>query len=99
MSVQRVKHETSATDFIKWIEYLRLEKEKVLETDKLDMYLAAIACEVRRSFVKTPATVKMSDFILDFSKKEQKPMTKEEATAASKRYWFSIAGSKGTQNG
>ena len=87
MSVQRVKHETSATDFVKWIEYLRLEKEKVFETDKLDMYLAAIACEVRRSFVKTPATVKMSDFILDFSQKEvKKPMTKEEATAASKRY-------------
>ncbi len=101
MSVQRCKQETTATELVTWIEYLRIEKEKVLDVEKQDYYLAQIASEVRRSFVKNPQNVKTSDFILSFkdSKKEQKPMSKEEAVANSKRYWFGITGFEENVNG
>jgi len=100
MSVQRVKKETTATELATWMQYLILEKNKVLDTDKLDYYLAQIASEVRRSFVKNPATVKTSDFILKFeNSNSKKPLTKEEATAMSKRYWFSITGLKDNVDG
>ena len=95
MSVQRVKQETTATELVTWIEYLRMEKEKVLDIEKQDYYLAQIASEVRRSFVKSPQSVKTSDFMINFKEKEQKPMTKEEASAASKQYWFGVTGFKG----
>ena len=99
MSVQRVKQETTATELVTWIEYLRMDKEKTLDLEKQDFYLAQIASEVRRSFVKSPLTVKTADFILDFkAKKDKKPMTREEAAAASKRYWFSLTGFKEDAN-
>jgi len=99
MSVQRVKQETTATELVTWIEYLRMEKEKVLDLEKHDYYLAQIASEVRRSFAKSPQNVKTSDFILDFKEKPQKPMTKEEAIVNSKRYWFGLTGYKENVDG
>jgi len=97
MSVQRTKFETSATELVTWVEYLRLEKEKELNVDKQDLYFAQLTGWVRRSFVKNPETTKDSDFILKFNtgkEEEKEPMTMEEAAAASKSYWLPLIGVK-----
>jgi len=93
MPIQRVKRETTATEFVEWCTYLKQEQKKKLGREKLDYYLAQILCEIRRSYVKHPQKVKMKDFFIEFTDEEKKkPLTKEQATKASKRRWFGLLG-------
>jgi len=92
MSVQQVKHETSASELAVWVEYLKREQRTKLTREKLDYYLAQVACETRRSYVKEPSKVKLKDFLLDFEPKQQKKLTREERTKVAKNFWFSALG-------
>lgn len=78
LPVQRCMAETSASDFRDWQVYL----EQQLNThDKLDHYLAQIAAEVRRGWVKNPRKVKNEDFLIEFTRKSEKsdaPATEDE---------------------
>ena len=78
-------------DFTKWILYLEMEE---VRNTKRDYALARIAAEVRRSYVAKPNNVREEDLLMKFEKVKKKERTKEEATAASKRYVFSCLGMK-----
>jgi len=72
----------SYTEFVEWIEYLALVNRR---NEKRDLYLAQIAAEVRRGYVKHPGKVKAEDFLLG-----EKP--KQERSADSKKMWFAALG-------
>jgi len=60
MPVQAVRLTTTATEFLQWMEYLRMEDERIT-VDR--WYLAQIAAEIRRCFAsKNPAAVKIKNF-------------------------------------
>lgn len=70
----------------------KLEKDK-LKLEKLDMYLAQIACEVRRTLVKDPNKVILQSFIFDFDKMEKdeaKELDIEERTKKAKDFFFAL---------
>lgn len=88
MPTQRCQEETSSTDFVMWMEYLEME---VNAFHREDYYLAQIAAEMRRSFVKNPKKVKLDDFLLKFKNKViRKGMTKEERTKIAKSFWGAL---------
>jgi len=80
-----------------------LDREITEGFNPLHYYLAQVAMEVRRSYVKKPKSVHLDDFILKF--KEKRPVGREEKetieqlrarTARSKAFWLGItAFSKG----
>ena len=71
MSLQRCQKETTSTEFVEWIEYFRQDFNV---RRREDYFLANIACEIRRSVVKNPKSVKLKPFLLEF---ETKPIKKE----------------------
>lgn len=96
MSIQRVKEETTAGELVIWVEFLKREQLNKLSREKLDYYLAQIACETRRSYIKHPDRIKPTDFLLDFEKykREPKKVTKEQRTKEAKSFWLSAFGIK-----
>lgn len=89
MSVQRCMAETTSSEFVDWVEFRRMNMNN---PDRADYYMAQVACEVRRSVVKHPNKVKLSDFLLKFTTKhkDEKPTQEEiqRRTQASKAAWF-----------
>ena len=81
---------------------------KIEQVTREEHYLAQIACEVRRSFVKKPQSVKLEDFLLKFTavkpSEAPKPPTHvdtppdglERRVAASKAFWRGLV-NKGTK--
>ena len=97
MSIDEVKRKTTARQFLKWQRFILQIETKSFHRE--DYYAALIASEVRRSWVKYPRRVKLSQFILDFqpkgSKRKDGPQTEEEAVEhvrRSKAYWLTWAG-------
>jgi len=91
--VTELRQRISFREFVDWITFLRREEER--ET-KQDIYLAQIACEVRRGYVAEPRTVKLKDLMLTSSTEEP---AKEEAPRAksksrSKAAWTKALGVK-----
>lgn len=86
MSLQRCRDETSSTEFLDWIEYLRRDFN-VRRPE--DFYLAQIAREVRRTAVKFPQKVKLEPFLLEFTTEEPKKKRKNTLRA-----WLTWAGIK-----
>lgn len=84
MPLQQVKQMTSATEYIGWMIYLNEDPNKF---NALYMYLAQIAAEVRRSFVKRPNKVEISDFVIKFVNKKT---SNKQSVEHSKRAWFSF---------
>lgn len=64
-------------------------EEEVNDFHREDYYLAQIACEVRRSYVKHPGRVKLKDFLIKFE--SRKPDTRP-SLQESKQFWFSALG-------
>ena len=94
MSVQRAQFEIPSSEFLEWIVYL--DEEETNGFHREDYYLANIAAEIRRSYVKDPEKVVMKSFLMKFKKREKKPkMTKEEATKRSKMFWGALLGRSG----
>lgn len=90
-TLQEVKQQTTSTEFLLWVEYLKLKRK---EPRREDYYLAQIAAEVCKARAKYPDKVKLTDFILKFSveKKKKKKMSIKKKIEASKRFWFSKLG-------
>lgn len=85
---------TTSSEFIEWMAFLDLERN---QTSKEDYYLAQVAAEVRRSFVKSPQSVHVKDFILSFTRAERSSPggsspAMEDPTQRSKNYWSAVLG-------
>lgn len=95
LSLQRTKMETSSTEFVVWMEYLRQDANVF---HRMDYYLAQIAAEVRRLYVKYPKKVKLSDFLLKFKfedeKRVRKKMSLKKRTDMAKKFWSTVLGFK-----
>lgn len=95
MTVQECQQKMTSSEFIMWCEYLRGDYENNI-FHRLDYYLAQVACEVRRSFVKNPKSIKMQDFVIEFAKKKPKKKIKKSFDIEkSKAFWFGGLGLKG----
>jgi len=97
MSVQRAKFEVTSTEFVGWVAYL--DNEEMVNVSKEDYYLANIAAEMRRSYVKHPERVKIESFLMKFKNVGQvsKPKTKKskkERTKKAKAFWCGFLGIK-----
>jgi hypothetical protein len=69
--LDEVKMQTSASQFVLWMEYLEWE---VNAFDRTCYYLAQIAAEIRRPNVKRGVVVNIKDFLLKFvHERQQKP--------------------------
>ena len=89
LSVDRVQDETTSFQFVMWQEYLERDANAF---HREDFYLAQIAAEIRRSFVKNPKRVSIGDFILKFVNKvvRKGKMTKDERTKEAKSWWAAL---------
>ena len=97
MSLDRIKMETSASQFILWMEYLDWE---INAFDKTCYYLAQIAAEIRRPNVKKGVIVKVQDFIIKFTHKspvESTPMDAQTRANRAKQFFFGLTGLTGKQ--
>jgi len=96
MSLFEVKRKTSASEFILWMEYLEWE---INAFDKTAYYLAQVAAEVRRSYVKTPKSVKFEDFVMKFRSKNEEPDISVDASVRlqrQKQFFFGLTGLTGS---
>lgn len=95
MPLQRCQLETSSTEFLDWMAYL---KQDVNTFHREDYFWANIAAEIRRTIAKDPAKVNMKSFLLKFTGEEKRKtfVTKEEVTEKSKRHWLSWLGIRRT---
>jgi hypothetical protein len=95
MSLQRTKRETTSSEYAKWLSFLEMEDWH--KTTKTEWYLANIATEIRRSYVKKPGSVKLKNFLLKFTKQDSvssSRLTPEERLARSKAAWGAALGMK-----
>ena len=91
-TVQEVRQKTTSTEFVLWMEYLEKDTNAF---HREDYYLAQIAAEIRRSFVKKPKQVKLKDFLLKFVMQEKpKKLSIKERTKRMKQFWFFHVGLK-----
>jgi len=89
---------TSASQFVLWMEYLDWEANAF---DKTCYYLAQIAAEMRRSYIKRGVVVRVEDFILKFTSKriEEKiptPMDVQTKIDRAKQFFFGLTGLMGS---
>lgn len=91
MSLDEVKSKTSASQFVLWMEYLKLEANLF---DPTRMYLVALTAEVRRSWVKSPKDVLVKDFVLKFDMDKSLEEKKESIafTHTLKHSFFALTG-------
>lgn len=87
MPIQQVKQMTSSTDYMNWMIYLNKEPNRF---NPLYSYLAQIAAEIRRSFVKSPDKVETENFIIKFVDKKSKIKQKAEQSKSSWLRWLGI---------
>ncbi len=93
MSLQRVKRETTSTEFVAWMIYFN---DEVNHPTRQDHYLAQIAFEVHRANSSKPNSVTLKDFLLKPGKPTTtKPLTEEEKELRmqqSKAFWMQATG-------
>ena len=91
--LQEVKRKTSSREFIEWLYFLGDEKDQEMNAiSKQEFYLASIAAEMRRSWVKNKHSVCLKDFLLDFKLKASVPDTMVKAAKRAKQFFFGLAG-------
>lgn len=71
------------SEFLEWVAFLNLEEER---NSKQDYYLAQIAAEMRRSQVRTPRKIKVTDFLIQ-RKVTEDPKAKMKVSKAA---WSSL---------
>lgn len=94
MSLDEVKAKHSVSQFVQWAEYFDVEANAF---DKVCYYLAQLAMEVRRSYARPGAVVRVEDFILKFVRRrpERRLKTKVEVQSRTNRFkqaFFSATG-------
>jgi hypothetical protein len=75
-TVEELAEKVTYREFLSWLDYLNWAEDR---TEKSEYYLAQIAAEVRRGYVKHPKSVKTKDFILKSVEKKQ-TMSKSKST-------------------
>jgi len=65
--VEELAERITHREFLNWLEFLDWDYDR---SSKQDYYLAQIAAEVRRSYVKHANKVKTKDFLLQIEKKK-----------------------------
>ena len=98
MSLDEIKMKTSASQYVLWMEYLEWETNAF---DKTCYYLAQIAAEIRRSYVKRGVIVRIEDFVMKFVSKrieEKTPASMDKQTSANraKQFFFGLTGLTGS---
>lgn len=81
--VQELLERITFSEFLDWLQYLEWAERR---DTKSDYYLAQIAAEVRRGYVKSPRQVKVKDFLLKMQRPEQR--------LSSKQTWLQALGIK-----
>lgn len=94
MTVADLKEKITLSEFQAWHTFLRIRRDR---NEKMHFYLAQIACEIRRSYVKHPGSLKLGDFLLKFAAPEDPgEMSGEELrkykVALSKGAWLAGVG-------
>ena len=94
MSIDMCKLQTSASQFITWMEFFEWE---INSFDKTDHYLAQIAAEVRRSYIdsKKSRPFSVKDFLLKFVHKEQEEAPNPAKASMQKSFFFALTGLTG----
>jgi len=75
--VEELAERITHREFLNWLEFLDWDEK---HHSKSDYYLAQIAAEVRRSFVKNAKKVKTNDFLLQY-KDANAPSGKDSKSA------------------
>lgn len=75
------------SEFLGWVEYLQWEAR---QTSKQDLYLAQIACENRRNWVKDKKIPKLYDFVFKIPEPAPK-LNPAQRVARSKAVWGMVA--------
>jgi len=94
MSKQRCQQETTSTEFLDWMEYLKLD---VNAFHREDYFLASIARHIRMAFSKDPKKVpRLEQFLLKFTERKimKKDMTKKETMERMKSQFLGWVGIK-----
>lgn len=86
--VAELKQRITYTEFLEWLEFILWDQKRVT---KRDFYLAQIAAEVRRGWVKSPHSIKMKDFLIGSG--DDKPVESN-----SKGIWMRHLGMKIEEN-
>lgn len=74
-----------------YLAWNRWESDEYDRPDRHDFYLAQIACEVRRGWVKSPGSVSIGKMLLEFRPKKPKViMDPKLATVFSKAKWLGM---------
>jgi len=81
--VEELKGRVTYTEFLEWLEFLEWDHK---HHAKADHYLAQIAAEIRRANVKSPARIKVQDFLFEW---KEVPAGAEDRCMASKKAWAS----------
>ena len=88
----------TSSEFTEGLAFLVWEKEHDMEFPSVDQYyLAQIAAEQRRAIAKDPKRIKLSDFLLSFSKRTKRSTTnlsRENRLRAMKSFWANATGLK-----
>ena len=82
----------TSSEFVEWVAYLELEMNSF---HREDFYMAQLAAEIRRGYVKNPNKPKVEDFLITFGMKDVYKKTVKEATRDSKSFWNSLLAVKG----
>lgn len=94
LPLQEVQEKTTSTEFLEWREYFEIKQQTV----KPDYYyLAQIALEIRRSWIKATSrkNLKLADFFFKFVPRGKQPVTKADKTQhvlKSKAAWLGAVG-------
>jgi hypothetical protein len=92
MTLDEVKCKTSVSEFALWMEFLDREDYSFPER----YYLAMIAAEVRRSYVKEPKKVKVKDFLLKLRPVQEKKESVQERGNRTKSFFLRMTGLVGS---
>ena len=91
LPLQVVLNQTTSTEFILWMDYLDEEEKRY---KKLDLYLARLIGETRRSWVSKPKDVDDTIFLIPpiESKPSGKKLDGKAKLEQSKNFWFAVTG-------
>jgi len=85
MTVRELSERITFREFQEWLEYL--EWDEYRRQTKEDFYLAQIAFETRRSYVRHPNKEKFSSFLYQPSDEQAE---REDKLKASKKAWLAV---------
>ena len=88
MPVQQAQARITSREFLEWRVYLEREQSQATVDH---YYLAQIAAEVRRGWVRKPKSVKLQDFILKTEQQQAATTTSQQVrTEQSRAMWLAV---------